>query len=272
MNPRGVAALPYEPSEAYPQQAGELPPGEAKPRRSPESWPRVEVGQDAISSRRSILTKTDPPRSKLRGFLAKTGEATVHGATQTRFIRGIEAPRHQLLTGSVEKGDAMRRVLVLVVIWVALIAMSAPAAENFQILIKLPGIEGEATFGGEPGWITLTRVKVGPFDDETGEIAEPLLDAQLTQIEGPSAADMATLDVTPLSYACTKEVDKSTPKLGSVWQGDRAFPEALVYIVDSGDDQNVLYRIQLTDVRMLGYGQTTTMEHIALAAASIRVD
>jgi type VI protein secretion system component Hcp len=164
----------------------------------------------------------------------------------------------------------MRRVLVLVVIWIALLAMSAPAADNFVILIKLPGIEGEATFGGEPGWIALTRVKVGPFDEETGEIAEPILDAQLTQIEGPSAESMAGLDVTPLS--CVKELDKTSPKLSAVWQGDRAFPEALVCIVDAADDQNVLYRFQLNDVRMLGYGQTTTLENIALAAASIRVD
>jgi len=124
-------------------------------------------------------------------------------------------------------------------------ALSAPALAAMDCFLALPGVEGECQYAGLEGAVQLNALShtIPGLPSGQSLMREPPEDpAHLLQ---PLAGGEIVL--------LTKELDKSSPILGSVLNGSKRFPQLKLALCSRVGDHQVTMTMLLTNARIASY-------------------
>jgi len=155
----------------------------------------------------------------------------------------------------------MLRKLSALMLLTAFLIVPCAAEDMYAAFVKFDGVPGEALYQGNSGWIALRGFKVGPEED-TGDIAKPVITAGTAQFTGPNMSAIGGLD--GMGIELTKWVDKASPALLSIFGRNGRIRDAKLCLCSAVDHKSVIYSFTLRDVRIKNLVQKGNQEVLAL--------
>jgi type VI protein secretion system component Hcp len=154
----------------------------------------------------------------------------------------------------------MKKAFVGILVFLAATVIFADM-EKYAAFIKLDGIEGEADFQGESGWISILRFKIGPADSEN-VIENPVVVFTPQKIRGQKKREIGSFD--GMTIVMTKLIDEASPGLKQAFEQNTEIPEAKLCICKYNDQNNILYTLNLYRVSILNISQRGERERISI--------
>jgi type VI protein secretion system component Hcp len=155
----------------------------------------------------------------------------------------------------------MLKKLSVLTLLAAFLIVPCAAEDMYAAFVLFEGVPGEATYQGNSGWIALRGFKVGPEED-TGDIANPVITAGAARYTGPNMSAIGSLD--GMGIEMTKLVDKSSPKIMSIFRGNGRIPGAKLCLCNAVDHGTVIYSFTLRDVSIKNLAQKGNQEVLTL--------
>ena len=135
------------------------------------------------------------------------------------------------------------------------------ADDMYAAFVTFDGISGEEKVVGTPGWISLLNLELGVLS-ENGAISSPVISFAPTKIITPALNSIEGLG--GMSFACVKELDKTSPKLLSVFNQRIRIPEAKLCLCSLKNLDEPLKEYHLFDVLISKHGQEGDQETLVL--------
>lgn len=155
----------------------------------------------------------------------------------------------------------MLKKLFVVTLLAAFLIVPCAAEDMYAAFVFFEGVGGEAAYQGNSGWIALRGFKVGPEED-TGDIANPVITAGPAKYSGPDMIARGSLD--GMGIELTKLVDKSSPKIMSIFNRNGRIPGAKLCLCNAVDHGAVIYSFTLRDVSIKNMVQKGNQEVLTL--------
>ena len=128
---------------------------------------------------------------------------------------------------------------------------SIAAADSYQMYMKLEGINGDSSFQGVDGWISVMTWSWGMT--QSGSMHNPIITVTGSEYSGPTMESVGSLDGQDLQI--TKWVDKSSPNLLSFLEKKIRVPSAKLCLLSVVGGKETLWTFDLKDVKVTSHAQ-----------------
>jgi type VI protein secretion system component Hcp len=151
-------------------------------------------------------------------------------------------------------------VILLVSLW------SFAAADSYQMYMKIEGIDGDSSFQGVGGWISVMTWEWG--ETRSGSMHNPIITVTQSKYTGPKMESVGSLDGLGIQF--TTGVDKSSAALLSFFEKKIKIPSAKLCLLSVVDDKETVLTYDLKDVMVTNHAQKEKSETFTFNYGKIR--